>query len=105
VQNPNGDKGRLEVRRGDDVILVENLENLRDLDFHFVAPIVLREQDLVVAVECDQEGKPQQQETCEESVSFVGFLTSLQPAVQQPQNTTTTAPPTTVGGATETTAP
>jgi hypothetical protein len=39
VQNPNGDRGRLTVRCGDQVILVEALENLRDLDFHFVAPI------------------------------------------------------------------
>ena len=106
VQNPNGDRGRLAVRRGDDVILIEALENLRDLDFHFVAPIVLREQDLVVEVNCDQEGKPQQQQTCEESVSFVGFLTSLQPAATVPPTTAADqAPPTTIGGATETTAP
>jgi hypothetical protein len=106
VQNPNGDRGRLEIKRGEEVILVEALENLRDLDFHFVAPIVLREEDLVVEVECDQEGKPQQQETCEESVSFVGFLTSLQPAqAVQPPTTAPQVPPTTIGGATETTAP
>jgi hypoxanthine phosphoribosyltransferase len=96
VQNPNGDRGRLTVRRGDEVILVEALENLRDLDFHFVAPIVLREQDLVVEVNCEQEGKPQQQETCEESVSFVGFIASLQPAATVPPTTAAEpAPPTT----------
>jgi hypothetical protein len=87
VQNPNGDRGRLAVKRGDEVILVEALENLRDLDFHFVAPIVLRERDLVVEVNCDQEGKPEQQETCEESVSFVGFIASLQPAATVPPTT------------------
>src|SRR6266511_4409719 len=109
LQNPNGDSGRLTVKRGDETILVEALENLRDLDYHFVAPILLQETDLVVEVDCDKAGK-QGAQTCEESVAFVGFLAALGQQVQATQPPATNAPQATqttvgVGAGTPTTGP
>jgi len=109
LQNPNGDSGRLTVKRGDETILVEALENLRDLDYHFVAPILLQETDLVVEVDCDKAGRPGVQ-TCEESVAFVGFLAALGQQVQATQPPATNAPQATqttvgVGAGTPTTGP
>jgi len=37
--NPNGALGTLTIRRGDDPVLVINLANFRDLDYHFVTPV------------------------------------------------------------------
>jgi hypothetical protein len=53
LQNPAGDTGTLEVRRGDSVILRVNLANFRDLDYHFVSPVVFRGgEEVVLAVQC-----------------------------------------------------
>lgn len=38
-ENPNGDAGTVSLMRGTSVVLLENLSNFRDLDFHFVSPI------------------------------------------------------------------
>ena len=38
--NPAAESGPLQLRRNDDELLVLRLENFRDLDFHFVTPIV-----------------------------------------------------------------
>jgi hypothetical protein len=52
--NPQGDTGTLTLKRDDDVILTESLANFRDLDFHFVAPIVLAGgQKLRLETACD----------------------------------------------------
>lgn len=40
LQNPGGNTGSLEIRRDGTALLVVALENFRDLDYHFVTPIV-----------------------------------------------------------------
>ena len=51
--NPRGDSGTLTVKRDDETVLVQSLENFRDLDFHFIAPLFLDGgQRLVLEVEC-----------------------------------------------------
>lgn len=40
LQNPSGDAGALQIRRDGTPLLVLELANFRDLDYHFVAPIV-----------------------------------------------------------------
>ncbi|MGH9005969.1 MAG: hypothetical protein ACRDYV_22820, partial [Acidimicrobiia bacterium] len=73
LQNPAGDGGTLEFRRGDAVILRVNLANFRDLDYHFVSPLVFQEnQELVMAVSCaNTEGL-----RCTPASSFTGFTTA-----------------------------
>lgn len=40
LQNPGGDEGLVRVRRGSQTLLEVALQNFRDLDYHFVAPLV-----------------------------------------------------------------
>jgi type II secretory pathway pseudopilin PulG len=55
LQNPAGNRGTLEIRRGTNVLLVVALENFRDLDYHFVAPIIFAEgESLVLALTCTE---------------------------------------------------
>lgn len=54
LQNPTGNVGRLRILRNEQVLLVVALENFRDLDYHFVVPVVFSEgQSLVLQVQCD----------------------------------------------------
>jgi hypothetical protein len=51
--NPQGDTGTLTLKNGDAVLLDESLQNFRDLDYHFIAPIVVSGgQKLAVVVQC-----------------------------------------------------
>lgn len=51
--NPQGDTGTLTLKNGDQVLLVESLQNFRDLDYHFIAPIVVSGgTKLAVVVQC-----------------------------------------------------
>ncbi|MGH9042390.1 MAG: hypothetical protein ACRDZ3_19405 [Acidimicrobiia bacterium] len=71
LQNPAGDAGDLEIRRGDAVILRVNLANFRDLDYHFVSPLTFREnQELVMAVSC---ANPAEGPRCAPASYFAGF--------------------------------
>lgn len=73
LQNPQGDSGRLEVRRDGAVLLSLALQNFRDIDYHFVAPIVFQSgQSLELRVECEAVLAPATQ--CAPAGSFVGFL-------------------------------
>jgi hypothetical protein len=67
--NPNGNEGAIVLER-DGVILYQNrLENLRDLDFHYVTPIVVRAgQRLELTVECTSPG------ACTASLTFSGYV-------------------------------
>ena len=71
LQNPQGDTGRLRVKRGDEVLYETALENFRDLDFHYVAPYIFEGKDLVVEVDCKN---PDPAVPCRDAVSVVGFL-------------------------------
>jgi hypothetical protein len=53
LQNPAGDTGSLQIRRDGTALLVVELSNFRDLDYHFVAPIVFTAgQKLELAADC-----------------------------------------------------
>jgi hypothetical protein len=59
LENPQGDFGSLTISRGQNVLLVLALENFRDIDYHFVSPIVISGgQSLGVNVRCARVGKP-----------------------------------------------
>jgi hypothetical protein len=52
-QNPGGDHGTVQFQRDGTTLLVENLDNFRDLDYHFVSPITLSaSQTIQMAVQC-----------------------------------------------------
>ncbi len=46
--NPDGTTGKLTLRRGQSPLLVQQLANFRDLDFHFVTPIVVPQEEALV---------------------------------------------------------
>lgn len=41
-ENPRGDSGTLQLLRGKKVLLTMRLENFRDLDFHYIAPLIFQ---------------------------------------------------------------
>jgi hypothetical protein len=52
-ENPNAEKGILRIKRNNDILLVVNLDNFRDLDYHFVAPLTFNAKDkLVIEFQC-----------------------------------------------------
>ncbi len=69
LQNPAGNAGPLQIRRDDSALLVVELGNFRDLDYHFVAPIVFTSgQKLVLAASCTSP-------SCTPGAYFAGFIT------------------------------
>ncbi|MGI8791843.1 MAG: COG1470 family protein [Acidimicrobiales bacterium] len=68
LQNPGGETGRLQIRREGTALLVVELTNFRDLDYHFVSPIVFGAgQKLVLAADCTSP-------TCTPGAYFSGYL-------------------------------
>jgi hypothetical protein len=100
LQNPRNDKGTVSIRRGDEVLLQDSLENVTTNSFQFSAPVQFRQgEDLVVEVNCATAGN-QGTQTCREALSFSGFISGSQDTSQssttRPDVTTTTeVPPTT----------
>jgi len=86
--NPQGDSGTLTLKRGDDVLFVESLDNFRDLDFHFIAPIVVKGgQALTLDVDCKNStsnavSTSSAPQSCTDAVYVAGF-TSQTPAKSQ----------------------
>lgn len=79
LQNPGGNRGTLEIRRGNDTLLQVALENFRDLDYHFVAPVIFQEgQSLVLALNCT-EVTVQDASTCNAAAYFSGQATEPVP--------------------------
>jgi hypothetical protein len=73
LQNPEGDAGMLEIRRGDDVTFRVGLANFRDLDYHWVVPLrFAADDDVVVAVRCENPAPT----PCTPAVSFSGRTTA-----------------------------
>lgn len=69
--NSNGRNGSATLRRDSTVLMSLRLENFRDLDFHFVTPIVLGDgQSLVLDLVC--EGVASEAE-CDPSVFYSGY--------------------------------
>jgi hypothetical protein len=80
LENPNGDSGVITLSRGTDPIYVLGLGNFRDLDYHFVAPLLFTNGQLTVRVQCSTPGTgnggpPPTQ--CTPAVSMSGVLTTL----------------------------
>ena len=68
LQNPGADTGSLQIRRNGTALLVVELANFRDLDYHFVAPIVFTAgQKLELAAECTAGA-------CTPGAYFAGYL-------------------------------
>lgn len=80
LQNPKGDFGRIRIRRGGGLLLEVALQNFRDLDYHFVAPIVLGPgSKLTVEVTCEDSTDPSRGTPvppCTPAVYFSGFVRS-----------------------------
>jgi hypothetical protein len=57
LSNPQGDFGRVELRIDGEVRLAHALENFRDLDFHFVTPILVND-EVELWVDCRTPGAP-----------------------------------------------
>lgn len=73
-ENPDGTSGVLSLIRqdpatGSTVLLVENLDNFRDLDFHFVSPIVvLKGQQLILSC------SPPKNQSCGGAMYYSGYF-------------------------------
>jgi hypothetical protein len=68
LQNPSGDAGSLQIRRNGTPLLVVELGNFRDLDYHFVAPIVFTAgQKLELSAACTAGA-------CTPGAYFAGYL-------------------------------
>jgi len=68
LQNPTGDTGSLQIRRNGTALLVVELGNFRDLDYHFVAPIVFTAgQKLELSAACTAGA-------CTPGAYFAGYL-------------------------------
>jgi hypothetical protein len=84
LENPQGDSGTLSIQVVDGsntgTLLVENMDNFRALDYHFVSPPVLTgNQKLQIQVNCPasngaQSTPPAPGRACSPSVLFTGFL-------------------------------
>jgi hypothetical protein len=68
LENPNGDSGSLIIARSGTVLLQLSMANFRDLDYHFVAPIVFRagSQLQLITAGCTT--------ACSPGVYFSGYL-------------------------------
>jgi hypothetical protein len=76
MQNPDGDNGTMEIRRGTETLLREGLQNFRDQDFHFDdEPLIFTNSaPLTLAVNCQKAGAPAT--TCQPSILFTGRMVS-----------------------------
>jgi hypothetical protein len=70
LQNPDGNIGRITIERDGTTLLTSALENLRDLDFHFVAPYEFDAGHAVtIQVSCSADSTTD----CTASASFAGY--------------------------------
>jgi hypothetical protein len=81
LENPRGDSGTIKLRRGSATLLVQQLENFRSLDFHFVAPIVVNGGSrLILDVDCGNGTLPgarqKQGVGCTPGAYLAGFLST-----------------------------
>ena len=80
LENPAGDTGTLTILQDGNVLLVENLDNFRDLDYHFVSPPQFTAgQKLIMQVACgatngQQANPPVNNRACTPSVFVSGYL-------------------------------
>jgi hypothetical protein len=74
-ENPDGNSGTIQFLRNGDVLLSMKLDNFRDLDFHYIAPLIFRENDSM-SVTC----KLDTGTSCTAAVQFSGYAKSPLPA-------------------------
>ena len=78
LENPQGDTGQITINRTNPnaVLFQVGLGNFRDLDYHFVSPILFRPgQQLNIQVNCTTPGSGAS--TCNPAVSFSGVFATL----------------------------
>ena len=73
-ENPDGNSGTIQFLRNGDVLLSMKLDNFRDLDFHYIAPLIFRENDSM-SVTC----KLDTGTSCTAAVQFSGYAKSPLP--------------------------
>jgi hypothetical protein len=72
-QNPTGAAGEVTLMRDDDILLIEELANFRDLDFNLVAPFVFEgDSNITMSVTCDAPGPSES--SCSVSTTLTGFV-------------------------------
>lgn len=78
LQNPNGDSGKIQIRRGGKTLYEFGLNNFRDYDYHSIAPLTfVPGQKLEIAVSCQTPGLPEPPNgKCRPSVTFSGRIAS-----------------------------
>ena len=79
LSNPQGDFGRVRIQIADRVLFDSALENFRDLDYHFVTPIVgVGGENLTMTVRCNTVGVPLEATPvptqCDTAMYFGGVL-------------------------------
>jgi hypothetical protein len=79
-ENPNGNSGTLylvrkEPNKADQVLLVVRLDNFRDLDYHFVTPLVFKENQ-TMTLSCSPEPSGG---ACDASLSYSGYFKNPPP--------------------------
>jgi hypothetical protein len=78
LENPQGDTGTVTIRRGGTTagtLFQVSLNNFRDLDYHFVAPVTVRPDaasQLQMVIQCGTPGSPAT--ACSPAVTFSGVL-------------------------------
>lgn len=71
LQNPDGASGSITVAAAGEVLLTLRLENFRDIDYHFVTPILVRGgEEVRVQPSCASD-------PCQPAALFVGFITPV----------------------------
>ncbi len=76
-ENPNAFSGDLKLSRitaksGEQVLLSLKLENFRDLDFHFIAPLTFQKSD-AMKLTCKLDSEPAGSTTCDAFVYYSGY--------------------------------
>ncbi len=72
-QNPTGAAGQVTLMRDDDILLIEELANFRDLDFNLVAPFVFEgDSNITMSVTCDAPGPSES--SCSVGTTLAGFV-------------------------------
>jgi hypothetical protein len=70
LENPEGDSGTLTIALDGNTALVTRLDNWRDLDYHWIAPLTLKPgQSMTITVTCQNKGK----KACTDAVFYSGF--------------------------------
>lgn len=74
LQNPQSDQGLVRILRGPTTLLVVRLQNFRDLDYHFVAPVIFRAGErLTLQVSCE-DPNPSPPNNCTPAAYFSGHM-------------------------------